>query len=111
MRTIDVKAVHEFLKKNPQASYPDFLKTSGIKISNCSYYTIRRKFHGCNTQTRTSSSLYYSVFKIDSTGIGDKTKDVLKQFVETLNAKNGSRMELIEYSNPPRIEVRQNQKI
>ena len=113
----ETKRLLEYIKHNPEDTYKDFLgKCKSISISDAYYYMRRREIHGTTNPPRTprgprgprgSKSLYMKVWSYPSDKVNPPTKDVLNNFIETLNGTRRAHFELIELKDPAVVEVRE----
>ena len=120
------KKVFDFLKKygvdNTYRDYVDIVKDPGL--SDSMYYNYRRRFRGLPMSyekargkhsdgekkeytRKPKTNIYMPVFMFDSASIPPEAKRILENFVEALNTSKRTKMEVVEYSNPQKIEVRE----
>jgi hypothetical protein len=112
------KILRDFIKKNPEATWKEFCAAcKSFKISDAYYYMTRRDIHGNlnprtrnvegETKRRASSPLYLTVWSHPADKLGDETRAVLQDLVESLNGHKHTRWQLVELKNPAILELRE----
>jgi hypothetical protein len=127
---VDRKAVETFLRKNPSSSYSNFQTSKeAVPISDCLYYTIRRKMTGINRKKitginrkkipceekskmtgrgmRRRSNTYTRLFLTEAGEVNSEAKNLLQKFLEAMNTIYQTKMEIIEFGNPAQLEIRE----
>jgi hypothetical protein len=109
MQKKDTRAVKAFIEKNPTASFSKFAShIKGVSpISDCYYYTLRRQITGMVRDSRKRSNMYVRLFLTPASEIKSEAKELLQKFIDALNVTHHTRMEMIEFGNPPEIEIRE----
>jgi hypothetical protein len=111
-----------YVKNNPTHTYAQFL--SGIKgrvhCSDAHYYAMRRAEHGAAINprkysmsgARPRSPVYMTVWSCPQEKINKGSpKDILKDFITTLNAMRRTRFDIIELKEPAEIEIRESTRL
>lgn len=106
---IDYSTVDNFLNKNPSASYNEFKEAHpDFEISDCAFYTRRRKLNGSSYHKGKSSSskIYVHLCTLDSAELVKMSKiEALREVLNSLNNVFRSKMELVEMKNPDQIVI------
>ena len=103
-RTVTIR---NYLEKNPEASYKDFKRDVKVKVTGQYFYFIRKKLRGDTAGGRKSRNrIYVSLFLTEKPT--PEALKLLKEFIEVMNSRKKSCMELVEYANS-KIEVREMQ--
>jgi len=117
VQKINYTLVDNFLKAKPKGTLKEFRKKHPkFKISSTMFYTHRRsrdlslgnrdmvkKYKRNNGR----KGIYMPIFSTPSENIPLVTKQILKQFIEALNNNKQTKMEVVEYSDPKKLEVRE----
>ena len=112
------KTLHEFIKKNPEATWREFSQEcKSVKISDAYYYMTRRDIHGNTnprgrsvkgeTKRRSSSPLYMTVWQYPTENLGADARAMLQNLVESFNNQKHSCWQLIELKDPAMLELRE----
>jgi hypothetical protein len=99
-----------YVKTHPQMSFAKFSEQSGIKISDCYYYMIRREVFACGSRVNSSfksGGIYINLIAIPSTGLSEETKRVVLDVVRAINTSKGTRLEVVENVGEKTLEIRQ----
>ncbi len=109
MSPVNVKAVEAYIQKNPTATYSDFAKDhqGAVKISDCYYYTIRRRISGSARDGRKKSNTYIRLFLVEAKEATAESKKLLQKFIDAMNITLSSKIEMIEFGNPSQLEIRE----
>lgn len=115
------KIVAELVLKNPQVNYSQIIKKHPLKMSDAMFYQFRKNVNNYldvaknlrseverRTYTR-KKGIYTTVYEREVNGsLSQEAKDLLLDFIETLNSNRMAKFELIEITYPtPVIEVRE----
>ena len=108
--------LREYLKKNPDATWKEYKEAmKGIKgvhvVSDAYFYTARRELHGSDDPRmagkRKSSPLYLSIWQYSTERLGNESRAMLQDLVDTLNSQKRTRWQLVELKNPAVLELRE----
>jgi len=106
------KILHDFIKKNPDATWREFsVACKSVKISDAYYYMTRRDIHG-PTKTkagtrRKASPLYMTVWQYSTEKLESEARIMLQSLVESLSSHKNARWQLVELKDPAIIELRE----
>lgn len=107
-----------FLYENQEATHTQMKKELGVKIAESTYRRFKqrcvaywkksgiKKIRSYRTAKK-KASLYHPIFTVDCSNLSEESKDLLKQFVESLNETKVGKYEVREYMDPREIEVRE----
>ena len=106
---IDKKAIEAFIRKNPTASFSEFVRQNkGVPhTSDCTYYTLRRKMTGVIRDSRRKSNMYFRLFLMPSGEVSSESRNLLQKFLDAMNTVHRTRMEMVEFGDPSQIEIRE----
>jgi hypothetical protein len=105
-----------YVKDNPTDTYQQFQqKCKSVNVSDAYYYMRRREVNGSSRSPRvpgtkgpsSRSPLYMKIWSYPSDKIGVQAKEVLDDFIATLNQTKRARFEVIELKSPAVLEVRE----
>jgi hypothetical protein len=103
-----LKTIGNYIKNHPTASYSEFAKSiKNVPISDCYYYTLRRKITGVVRDTRKKSNTYVRLFLADSKEVSTEARTLLQKFIESLNITLSTKIEMIETGFPSKLEIRE----
>lgn len=111
----------KYIEANPEATYTQFQKDLGskIKCSDAHYYTIKRSVFGPSRPApraynrnpdaipRKTATLYLTLWSYPAEKVSPETKEVLQDFINTINGVRKSRFTLIEMKDPAVVEIRE----
>ena len=103
------RRLKQHIESNPGDTFQEFSnKYRGTKVSDAYYYMLRRQIHG-STGPRNANrkSLYLTVWSRPMEKVTDVAKNVLNDFVDTLNKTKRVRFQVIEIKDPAVLEVRE----
>jgi len=108
MNAVNIKSVTAFIEKHPSATHSEYSNTKGTApISDCYYYMLRRKVTGMARDTRKKSNTYIRLFLMNASEVNAEAKKLLQKFLDAMNTVHRMKMEIIEFGNPPQLEIRE----
>lgn len=106
--------IFAYLDNHPEARFTQFSKDTKIKMSGRNFNIILNKWKERNTNIsisakskRRKSKVYYCLWSKNSKGISKEAKNLLKEFVQTLNDIGKLKAEVVDMVDPLEIEVRE----
>lgn len=103
------QAIKDYLGKNQEASFREFKSDMPkIKVTGQYFYSIRKNLRG-GIGRKSRNPVYISFFTKDSKDLSPESKALLQEFILVLNERKKTRMEIVEYANPQKLEVREAQ--
>lgn len=114
--------VAKILYDNPNAIHSHLIKQKLVKICDANFYQFRKKFNeilgrktdnakssveGSKPVQRKKASLYSVLYEKPAKGFDGKSKELLEDFIETINRERLANLELVEVIRPNHVlEVR-----
>ena len=112
--------ISRYIREHTRSSFTQCMNDLKINTKPWTFYRIRDalKKEGINipsspqtgvpkTTTSKKHGIYMKVFTHPAKDVPQSAKDLLKNFIECLNSTKRTHMELVEYVNPPELEVRE----
>lgn len=109
-KTVDWTLIDEFIHKNPRGTY-SLLKEMipNVQISDCSYYTRRRKLTGISSErvtgprnTRAPKAMTV-LWKSPSKNVDKNSLEILRDFAMNIGRAANLPINIIEVADPPEI--------
>lgn len=100
----------EYIKTHPQMSYVQFSEQSGIKISDCYYYLVRKEVFARGSRVNSSfksGGIYINLIAIPCSDLPGETKRVVQDVLRAINTAKGTHLELVENVGEKTLEIRQ----
>jgi hypothetical protein len=117
--------VRDFIDKNPNGTYKQFVAATGSKMVASNFTYIRRRYRLEKANKGTSSKkqnptgkrpyvrrnsflkVYSRIWSRSTEKMSAETKEAIKDLVLELNRSGRTFWEIIELVNPPEIEIRE----
>jgi hypothetical protein len=111
---VDYSIVDDFIARNPEGTYSQFMEDYPLAVvSDATFYIRRGSSKGADARPRTGASLYMTIWSCPVDQLAcecGQARKVLSDFIDAMNRARKTNWQMIELKSPAVIEVRETTK-